>query len=93
MSGLAAVYSDMLPESRRRIPIEDVAGLEWGEWYQMSPARRWAESANLWAQYLDLGGSLDPEPDTQSPFFDAGAPGSIPAHGRAGVRLVRRGGV
>ncbi len=24
-----------------------------------------------WAAYLALGGSLDPEPDTQSPFFDA----------------------
>ncbi len=27
------------------------------------------------------GGSLDPEPDTQSPFFDAHAPRQSPAHG------------
>lgn len=75
------------------VAIEEVVGAEWAEWYQMTPAARWAESAKLWAAFLDLGGSLDPEPDTDSPFFDAGAPGAEPPHGRPGVRLIRRGGV
>ena len=75
------------------IPIEQVVEPEWADWYRMTPAQRGAESARLWDTFLALGGSLDPEPDTQSPFFDAAAPGSVPAHGRPGVRVVRRGGV
>jgi hypothetical protein len=72
------------------IDPEDICGPEWAEWYRMTPAERWAESAKLWTAYLELGGSLDPEPDTQSPFYDAAAPGPVPAHGRPGVRIVRR---
>lgn len=75
------------------VPAERVVAAEWAEWYRLTPARRWAESQRLWADYLALGGSLDPEPDTQSPFYDARAPRPVPAHGRAGVRIVRRGGV
>ena len=77
----------------RPIALEDYCDPEWAEWYRMSPAERWAESGRLWAAYLALGGSLDPEPDTQSPFFDPSAPGRGPADGRPGVRVVRRGGV
>jgi len=66
---------------------------EWEEWYSLSPAERWSESQRLWTVFLDLGGSPDPEPDSQSPFNAAIASGSKPAHGRAGLRVVRRGGV
>lgn len=38
------------------------------EWWSLTPAQRLSESQKLWATYLALGGSLDPEPDTQSPF-------------------------
>ncbi len=38
------------------------------EWHQMTPAERWRESQKLWAFYLSVGGSLDPEPDSESPF-------------------------
>jgi hypothetical protein len=72
---------------------EQLVGDEWAEWYRLTPAERWRESEKLWQTYLALGGSLDPEPDTQSPFFDAGAAGPVPVDGRAGVRVVRRGGV
>lgn len=72
---------------------EELVGEEWAEWYRMSPAERWLESEKLWAVFLSLGGSLDPEPDTQSPFFDPRAPRSSSADGRTGVRVVRRGGV
>ncbi len=43
--------------------------------------------------YLMLGGSLDPEPDPQSPFFDEEAWRANLADGRPGVRVIRRGGV
>ncbi len=52
---------------------EELVGEEWAEWYRMSPLERWQESAKLWQTDLALGGVLDPEPDTQSPFFDGGA--------------------
>ncbi|TPW13545.1 MAG: hypothetical protein FD129_1253 [bacterium] len=72
---------------------ESLVGPEWAEWYRLTPVQRWQESEKLWQTFTELGGSLDPEPDTQSPFFDAGAPGQRAPHGRPGVRVVRRGGV
>jgi hypothetical protein len=36
----------------------------------MTPEERFSESMKLWDTYLALGGSLEPEPDTQSPFFN-----------------------
>ena len=39
------------------------------EWIALTPAQRFEESAKLWQVYLDLGGSLDPQPDPQSPFY------------------------
>jgi hypothetical protein len=66
---------------------------EWLEWFALTPQQRWAESEKLWVHYLEIGGRLDPEPDTQSPFFDPSAPGEEPGHGWAGLRVIRRGGV
>jgi hypothetical protein len=75
------------------ISAEQLVGEELAEWYSLTPQERWRESAKLWEVYLSLGGSLDPEPDTQSPFFDPRAPSSRPVDGRAGLRVIRRGGV
>ena len=75
------------------IRAEDLVGEEWAEWYRLTPAERWAESTKLWQTYLALGGSLDPEPDTQSPFFDAEAPCPSPPDGRPSLRVLRRGRV
>lgn len=72
---------------------EDLVGEEWAEWYRLTPVQRWLESEKLWETFLTLGGSLDSQPDTQSPFFDPKAPCPRPADGRLGVRIVRRGGV
>lgn len=38
-------------------------------WLRLSPAQRMMESARLWRFYIAMGGSLDPEPDPQSPFY------------------------
>jgi hypothetical protein len=62
-------------------------------WYRLSAEERWRESSRLWDTYLALGGSLDPEPDSQSPFGDAAARGSVSVDGRPGLHRVRRGGV
>ncbi|HTL54153.1 MAG TPA: hypothetical protein VL361_00685, partial [Candidatus Limnocylindrales bacterium] len=57
--------------ARSKIRPEELVGEEWAEWYRLTSVQRWLESEKLWQTYLALGGSLDPEPDTQSPFFDA----------------------
>lgn len=66
---------------------------EWAEWARLTPAERFAESAKLWEIYLALGGSFDPEPDSQSPFDFPELERAVPPDGRAGVHFVRRGGV
>ncbi len=53
-----------------RIRAEDLVGEEWAEWYAMTPEQRWRAQDAMWDTYLMLGGSLGPEPDPQSPFFD-----------------------
>ena len=75
------------------IRAEDLVGEEWAEWYRMTPAQRFVESMKLWDTYLALGGSLDPEPDTQSPFFDPEEWRENATYGRSGVRVLQRGGV
>ncbi len=50
--------------------VEELVGAEWAEWYSLTPEHRFLESMKLWETYLALGGSREPEPDTQSPFFD-----------------------
>lgn len=75
------------------IRAEDLVGEEWAEWYRLTPLERWEESMKLWETYLALGGSLEPEPDSQSPFFDEIEWRESAAHGRAGLRTVRGGGI
>jgi len=62
---------------------------EWKEWLDLTPIERFHQSEKLFAQYLAMGGSLDPDPS--SPFYDPseGRPGA--AYGRAGLRVLRRG--
>ena len=75
------------------IEPEDIVSPEWAEWYRMTPQERWAAQDQMWATYLALGGSLDPEPDSQSPFFDADECRELFADGGTGDRAVRRSGV
>ena len=80
---------------RRREQYLDACDDEdsWREWYCLTPLERWHESMKMWQFYLRVGGSLDPEPDPQSPFNDFLPRGSAPAYGRTGLRVLRRGGV
>ncbi len=77
----------------KRIEPEDICEPEWAEWYRLTPAVRWAESARMWATYTTLGGTLDPDADSQSPFDDPEARRSVAADGGTGVHLLRRSGV
>ncbi|MDQ2843705.1 MAG: hypothetical protein M3Y72_22225 [Acidobacteriota bacterium] len=70
---------------------EDLVGREWADWYGLSPEARFLASMELWETYLALGGSLEPEPDTQSPFFDPDERRENASNGRPGVRILRGG--
>ncbi len=58
--------------------IED----EWLEWFRLTPAQRWQESGRLWDTFRLLRGTLDEQPDSQSPFRDAGVSGPVPPERR-----------
>ena len=73
--------------------FNDLTDEQWLEWYRMTPQQRWEESCRLWEFYLSVGGSLDAEPDSQSPFDADREPSLPPAYGGAGVRVLRRGPV
>jgi hypothetical protein len=64
---------------------------EWQEWAKLTPLERFRESEKIFAQYLAMGGSLDPDPDPTSPFYDPSEWHAGTAHGRAGLRVLRRG--
>ncbi len=72
------------------IDINDICEPEWVEWYFMSPEKRWNESAKLWKQYLAMGGSLDPQPDTQSPFYHEETSSTSTIDGGTGMHSIRR---
>ena len=66
---------------------------EWQEWAKLTPLERFRESEKIFAQYLAMGGSLDPDPDPTSPFYDSETSGSGAAYGRPGLRVLRRSAV
>jgi hypothetical protein len=66
---------------------------EWLNWYRLTPQERWRESEKLWDFFLQMGGSLDPEPVSQSPFGIEQERRSIPVDGGPGVRSLRRCGI
>ncbi len=76
-----------------QLPREDLVDDEWVEWYRMTPLERWKETQKLWTFYLQMGGTLDAEPDSQSPFDPGLLRRPLPPDGRTGLRVVRRSGV
>jgi hypothetical protein len=73
--------------------MNDLTDGEWQAWYRLTPQERWRESMKLWEFYLAMGGSLDPEPDSQSPFDPDYPRRPVPADGRSGVRVIWRDGI
>lgn len=63
---------------------------EWLDWYRLTPAERWRASQELWEFYLSIGGSLDPEPDSESPFDSLYPRRPSTPDGGTGVRVLRR---
>lgn len=49
--------------------IFDDLSEEWRAWIALTPMERFRESEKKLAAYLANGGSLDPDPDPQSPFY------------------------
>ncbi len=76
---------DARPRDRHNYFVDEAE-----EWLRLTPAERFLESGKLWALYLVLGGSLDPEPDPQSPFYVPETPRPGAAYWRAGVHHLRR---
>jgi hypothetical protein len=72
---------------------EDAISGEWLDWYLMTARERWRESGRLWHTFISLGGSLEREPDTDSPFFDAEEWRALPVDGRPGLRVLRSCGI
>jgi hypothetical protein len=63
---------------------------EWQEWINLTPMQRFEQSEIIFANYLAQGGTLDPDPDPTSPFYDPETSGSGAAYGRPGLRVLRR---
>ena len=66
---------------------------EQDEWASLSPQERWQENEKLWQIYLEMGGSLDPQPDSQSPFDFEELQRAIPDYRRASMYFIRSGRV
>jgi hypothetical protein len=84
-----------MTEDERLKRLEDARNEadSWKEWYRLTPLERMRESLKLWQFYLQAGGSLDPEPDSQSPFDSVMPRSTPPAYRGAGLRVIRRSGV
>jgi len=55
-------------KTERNISKEEFFVDEDVEWLRLTPTERMRQTTKLWKLYIALGGSLDPEPDPQSPF-------------------------
>lgn len=60
------------------------------EWLHLNPAQRLRETTKLWSIYLALGGSLDPGPNSQSPFHFPEKSSAVSANRRTGLHRLRR---
>ncbi len=51
------------------VDLEDIIEPEWLDWYRKTPQERLLATEEAWNNYLELGGSLSPDADSQSPFW------------------------
>ena len=68
---------------------------EWLDWYRRTPLERLEASFELWQQYVDADGDLNPDVDPQSPFWSgeelqsfAAAAVTFTQHHPPGVNLL-----
>ena len=54
---------------KRKHELEGIIDPDVLEWSRLTPAQRLDRSFELLQHYLAMGGSLDPEPDADSPFY------------------------
>jgi hypothetical protein len=73
--------------------MDDCLDPDGQEWYALAPLERLRGTSKLWESYLSVGGSLDPEPDPQSPFDALYTAGPVLADGRPGLGVLRRSSV
>lgn len=92
-SGKEEPPAGVAPSRRLGAVLEGLVEDERLEWYLMTAQERWVESQHLWATFELMGGSLEPQPDSQSPFDFPREPGPGSPDGRPGVHSVRRSGV
>ena len=59
-----------MKKAQKKTPFveENIIEGEVLDWYSLTPSERFVESQKLWNTFVLLGGSYDPQPDTQSPF-------------------------
>jgi len=53
----------------KMIDLADIVEPEWLDWYRKTPQERLLATEEAWEIYVELGGSLDPDADSQSPFW------------------------
>jgi len=87
---LVGILNGVKSNRHRRSESPVLSAGETAEWYRFTPQKRFVESQRLWANFLALGGTCDPEPDSQSPFYVPAEKGPGAAHGRPGLHPVRR---
>ena len=66
----SCLYDTSYTRGTSKNRAEEIVDAETLRWWSLSPEERFAESMKLWETYVAMGGSLDPEPDWQIPFFD-----------------------
>jgi hypothetical protein len=79
------------------IDLEDIVEPEWLEWYRKTPQERFRESQKLFSDYRQMGGSLEPDVDSESPFWTPEdlrmfACSISESRGKAGLRMEERAG-
>ncbi len=74
----------------RRNKLQDLFGLSEDDdlraWYRLSPLLRFLQTERLWRTFVLLGGTSDPAPDPQSPFYFPPEKRAGARHGGPGVR-------
>ncbi len=91
---VATIDADLISmhnDSRLMIHPEDILEPEWLDWYSKTPFERLEATEVLRQEYIAMGGSLEPDADTQSPFWSRGEIESFASiHSRARERSFKK---